>query len=189
MYEIIFFIVAFLVIWFVCESLFDEKDLLDKSIQCVIPKEKYAKYKNLEKMILASYYDDFVKFAETGEASSDFLNYMKNDPLCQEAINLVLDKQAETFAHIGRIMRDELPIFELLKDANEKLTKELKDFPYQEEEPFICINKKWKIYTPFCIKNNIVCFDQLLPSGCRRDHVAISITDIYDVKFVEGHGI
>lgn len=62
--------------------------------------------KELKTLIQPSRYDEFIHFIRTGEASSDFLKYMEEDPLCQEAIEKVLDHQAKVFAEIGKQIRE-----------------------------------------------------------------------------------
>lgn len=68
----------------------------------------YSKFflENIKPLVPPNRLDEFLKFIKTGEASDEFLSYLKIDPLCKEAVQMVLDRQEKVFKSIGEMIRD-----------------------------------------------------------------------------------
>lgn len=56
-------------------------------------------------LIEQKWHSDFLKFAETGEASNDFLDYLDSNSDAQRAVGLIMTAQVRAFEYVGKMLK------------------------------------------------------------------------------------
>lgn len=56
-------------------------------------------------LVEQKWHSDFLKFAETGEASNEFLDYLDSNSDAQRAVGLIMTVQVMAFEYVGKILK------------------------------------------------------------------------------------
>lgn len=56
-------------------------------------------------LVEPAYWEDFLKFVETGEADDSFLDYLEKDEDAQRAVDIIYERQVKAFETLAKELR------------------------------------------------------------------------------------